>query len=306
MEWRRTEIGTFAAVALCVALCASAWSVVAATPTVAVEDIPATPADSLSARPGADGLIRNGDESTVERVFVYLDGCPMMEIVRPVAGTGEPELVILPADRDACQPIRGVSAGVPPGLLDGTAALAEDSGLHVRLFRENSSTAPRTDVERLTSPEGQSLIVDISSVDPLAQQIMARGGPGPTGPGGTSAFEIPGLPGEGGTPGSDGEATSGSAGPGASGTGGGTGPVRVSAITPPGTGGDGGSGRPGAGAGPGPGQGPILGPISAVPLPAGLGLMAIAVAMLVLLGRRIRRRSQPGLGALRRGATVSV
>lgn len=287
------------------ALYLAAGAAGADAPSVAVEDILPTPEDQLSARPGADGLIRNGDESTVERVFVYVDGCPMMELVRPEPGTGAPQMLMLPADRDACTPTRGAAAGVAPGVLDGTAGLAEDTGLHVRLFREQSSTAPRTDVERLTSPEGQSLIIDISSVDPMAIAIMARGGSGPAGPGGTDSFVIPAVidgSTEGGQGGRSGATTATllAGGSGVSGGGGGATLTRVSALDPAGRGGN--ARRSGPLAGNSAGSVPVPN----VPLPAGLGLLAGAIAVLGLVSRRLRRRPRGALTALRGGASVSV
>lgn len=240
--------------------------------------------------PSVTGRINDGDESLVDTIYVYMDGCPIMSITPPAGGRGDPQVQMI--DQSAgCVATRGTQ--------DPAVIAANGSGMKVKLWNDDPSLIEPVSGGDIANP--RSLVVEISSMYPdelpETTELMA-GGTAPL-------FNIPGFLGDpsgelvlassDGTNGTNGGTfMGGGAGGGFLYAGGGSG----------GSGGDGSAGGTGGtGGGTGifggsddtPGESGFLGifdgegntpSITAVPLPATLLLLLWA---LQLLRGRVRR-----------------
>lgn len=297
------------------ALCATAGLVVAVPLAFAdgdglvVEDIAPTP-DMIVTTPSTDRLIKDGDESVVDTVMVYLDGCPLLSLT-PGAVEGSPPTVVMLDRTEGCVPADGSAPEVSPAALWASGANIADNGLFVQVHRDGADGSdPGSAVP--VAFQGPTLVIDIADLSrkPVFADGSAGGptvsGPVPpfyipavingtpvaglipasTGPGGS----FPGSFGSGGGGGGSGRPNGGSSGGNGSGPGGSGG-----SSTGPGAGGSGGGGfAPGGHGGPGGGGnlpayvGPVPGggTVPAIPLPATLVLMSGALIALYRVARR--------------------
>ena len=219
--------------------------------------------ETLLSEPAVLGLINNGDESVVDTIYIYLDGCPLLSIRPPPTGVGDPEVTVVERD-GACT----VTDSSDPSI-EYLAAMGfgVSEGMHVRLQRDEGVDDP--DVP------GNALIMDISNLYP--RPFLPGGG--------QPRFWPPGVFGD---PSGDLVVASSGDGPatlfnrnrnagGFAGGGGGSGG--------PGGGGGGGTGGPG---GPFANPGPLPNPgaetggpgVASIPLPASLFLLMGALVWL--------------------------
>ena len=224
--------------------------------------------ETLLSEPAVLGLINNGDESVVDTIYIYLDGCPLLSITPPPTGVGDPEVTVVERD-GACT----VTDSSDPSI-EYLAAMGfgVSEGMHVRLQRDEGVDDP--DVP------GNALIMDISNLyprpflpgggpprfwppgvfgDPSGDLVVASSGDGPA-----TLFNgnrnAGGFVGGGG--GAGGPGGGGSGGPGGGGTGGPGGPFATPSPLA----------NPGAETG-GPG-------VASIPLPASLFLLMGALVWL--------------------------
>lgn len=252
----RTTLGV-----LCAILC---------LPTVAFADAYGAagvgPSDEIiQGAPSVRGFVNDGDETVVETVMLYMNGCPLVSITPPDGGRGMPVVTSIEQTGD-CVAGRGTQ---DPAILEARG----DSGMHVQLW-----TSPEDEVEA-----ANALVIEVSSLYPDAltdaTETMATGSVLP--------FFIPGAFGD-----PSGDLTLASAdGGGGSGNsiwGGGTG---SGGGFGGGTGGTGGkTSVPGGGflntTPGGGGFSPSTPPMAAVPLPATLLLLLWALQLLRSYVRR--------------------
>lgn len=238
---------------------------------VAIEDIEPTP-EMLLTSPSTENLIRDGDESVVDTLFVYLDGCPLLSISPDENRIGPPNITYIDPT-EGCSAVARDVPDVSPAAVWQAGGGAPD-GLLVRLMRDDAADNPDGD-DTLTLASmprpGTSIIVDIESLrdDPIFADGARRGIPGIPVSGPVTPFMIPDFLG------------GGPAGPGV---------VPVSGVPGnifnPGGGGTGGGGTGGGPKGsltPNGGQTPE---IAAVPLPYTLIMLFGA---LYALRRMVRR-----------------
>ncbi len=221
--------------------------------------------DIIQGAPSVTGFVNDGDETVVDTVLLYMNGCPLVSITPPDGGRGMPVVTSIEQSGD-CVAGRGTEAGT---LIEARG----DRGMHVQLWTD-------PDAEDLAS-----LVIEVSSLYPDAlpetMETMAVGM--------APSFFIPGVFGD---PSGDLTLASGGGGGGGNVWGGG-------GTTPgwPGGGSGGGSGGGGSGGGNVPGGGflnttpggpppPAPPPIAAVPLPATLLLLLWALQLLRSYVRR--------------------
>jgi hypothetical protein len=216
------------------------------------------PSDEIiQGAPSVRGFVNDGDETLVETVMLYMNGCPVVSITPPEGGRGVP-IVTSIEQTGECVAGRGTQ---------GAAVLEArgDSGMHVQLW---------TDADGETDA-GDALVIEVSSLYPDVIEPVV------TGP--VLPFYIPGVFGDpsgdltlasggGGGGGTVWGGSPGGSGWGGGGSGGGT-PVPGGGFlnTPPGGGGGGSPSTP---------------PLAAVPLPATLLLMLWALQLLRSYVRR--------------------
>lgn len=232
--------------------------------------------------PSVLGLINDGDESVVETVYVYMDGCPLLSITPPENGRGDPQITMVD-NAGNCVPAQGTDPAA-------RAQVVGAGGMRVQLWQDNPSQATSAE-----NDQGKALVVEISNLypgnlpdprdanpgddplfyipgvlgDPSGDLLLASadgGGANPFGPGGGGWFG----PGSGGGSG------------GGSGPGGGYGPGGGPGGFPGGP-----SSGPGFPGGPSGGNGGFIPPsVTAVPLPATLLLLLWALQLLRSYVRR--------------------
>ncbi|WP_146204978.1 hypothetical protein [Meridianimarinicoccus roseus] len=234
--------------------------------------------------PSVVGLINNGDQSTVETVYIYMDGCPIVSITPPESGRGRPQVTMIEPTGE-CVAGRGTQ---DPADLVGTGA----PGMLVQLWKDDPALLDPIGEEAETA-QATSLVVEIASLYPREEATPTSAtGPGTDQPG----FFIPGPLGD-----PSGDLLLASGGPNSGGTvfGGGS-PNFITGTGGPGGSGSGGGGGGGLFGGPGgsEGTGPItnlfsdltgggnLPSVTAVPLPATLLLMLWALQLLRSYVRR--------------------
>lgn len=259
------RIGMITVAVLCIALC---FPVLARADAFGADGVGPSD-DIIQGAPSVTGFVNDGDETVVDTVLLYMNGCPVVSITPPEGGRGMPVVTSIEQTGD-CVAGRGTS--------DGNVIEARgDRGMHVQLW---------------TDPEAEdlaSLVIEISSLYPDAFPDSTETRAGGVAP----LFYIPGVFGD---PSGDLTlASSGGNGGGAGGTlwgGGGSSPGW------PGGGGSGGGSGGGTGGGGGnlPGGGflnttpginpPPAPPIAAVPLPATLLLLLWALQLLRSYVRR--------------------
>lgn len=235
---------------------------------VAIEDIEPTP-EMILTSPSTEHLIRDGDESVVDTLFVYLDGCPLLSITPDENRIGPPSITYIDPTEGCSAVARDVPDVSPAAVWQAGGGTPE--GLRIRLMRDDAADYP--DGEDTLTPAsmprpGTSIIVDIESLkdDPVFADGTPRGIPGIPAIGPVTPFIIPDI--LGGSP----------AGPGVV-------PVSVSGVpgNPFNPGGGGSGGRPNGSLTPNGGQTPE---IAAVPLPYTLIMLFGA---LYALRRMVRR-----------------
>lgn len=222
------------------------------------------PSDEIiQGAPSIRGFVNDGDETVVETVMLYMNGCPLVSITPPEGGRGMPVVTSIEQNGD-CVAGRGTQ---DPAIMEARG----DSGMHVQLW-----TSPEDETDA-----ANALVIEVSSLYPDAlpdaTETMANGSVPP--------FFVPGLFGD-----PSGDLTLASAGGGGNGGG---------SIWGGGTGGGFGGGTGGSGGGtPLPGGGflnttpggggtpPTTPPIAAVPLPATLLLLLWALQLLRSYVRR--------------------
>lgn len=269
-------------------------SAVAVAATSAFAGSPdATTPELLVTEPPVKGFINDGDESIVETVYLYLDGCPLVSITPPANGKGNPVVTMIEPDGECATSV---------GLADKASLvvsdeLRENGGMHVQLWQDDMS-----DLDPVEDSPGKSLIVEISNLYPPdglpggeGEPVFALGTapsfwiPGVFGdPSGNLLVGVSNPNGNGGTPlfgsgpGTNLGFLGGGGGGGGNGSGGGSG-----------GGPGGGSGTPGGGIFPGNGGGgpglPAGGSspqVAPVPLPATLLLLLWALTMMRSYVRR--------------------
>jgi len=213
----------------------------------------------IQGAPSVTGFVNDGDETVVETVMLYMNGCPVVSITPPEGGRGMPVVTSI-EQTGACVTGKGTQ--------DSEVLEARgDSGMHVQLWTASEAE----------TPESSALVIEVSSLYPVADpsEEIARGL--------VPMFDIPGMFGD-----PSGDLTLASGGNGAGGGlwGGGGG-----AGWPGGGGGAGGGGGtpvPGGtflNTSP-DGGGPSGPPIAAVPLPATLLLLLWALQLLRSYVRR--------------------
>lgn len=221
------------------------------------------PSDAIiQGAPSVKGFVNDGDETVVETVMLYMNGCPVVSITPPEGGRGMPVVTAI-EQTGACVAGKGTQ---DPAILEARG----DSGMHVQLW---------TDAQAET-PDASTLVIEVSSLypDALSPETVARGI--------APLFDIPGLFGD-----PSGDLML------AAGEGGGGGGLWGSGESTGWPGGAGGGGGTGAGGGtPVPGGGFLntapdggttsVPPIAAVPLPATLLLLLWALQMLRSYVRR--------------------
>lgn len=216
--------------------------------------------DIIDGPPPVTGFVNDGDETVVETVMLYMNGCPVVSITPPEGGRGTPTITSI-EQTGACVAGRGTQ---DPEVLEARG----ESGMFVQLW-----TGPDADAE-----DPATLVIEVSSLYPAAPS-ETPGAP-------TPMFDIPGLFGDpsgdltlaaGGGPGGGGTIWGGGGGgggwPGGGGSGGGGGgddpfPGGTFLNTTPG------------------GGEPSVPPIAAVPLPATLLLLLWALQLLRSYVRR--------------------
>lgn len=215
--------------------------------------------DIIQGAPSVSGFVNDGDETVVETVLLYMNGCPLVSITPPDGGRGMPVVTTIEQTGD-CVAGRGT----------GTATVLEargDTGMHVQLWTDAENDDPA------------SLVIEVSSLYPDVVET-AVGAIAPL-------FAIPGVFGD---PSGDLTLASGGGGAGGSIWGGGANAPGWPGGAPGGVGGGGGGGgnipggsflntTPGVSAPPAP-------PIAAVPLPATLLLLLWALQLLRSYVRR--------------------
>ncbi|MCA8882497.1 MAG: hypothetical protein KDA50_01870 [Rhodobacteraceae bacterium] len=240
------------------------------------------------------GFVNNGDQSVVQTLFVYLDGCPLLSLTPPASGKGRPEVTMIEPTGD-CATAVGLadkdSLVLPVDMID-------DGGMHIQMWQDDPSDLETVAADP-SNPGGDSLIIEVTSLYPEDTipsddddpTVLAFGAPrfwipgvfgNPSGsllvpaavPGnrpdprilfGQSPLNTPGFPRASGPNGP------GTNGPGNTATPPGASPIFVSAPNPGGGNGPFDSGTPG---------------VAAVPLPATLLLLLWAFQMLRSFVRR--------------------
>lgn len=245
----RVTLGLLAAV-LC--LPTPAWAGAGGATGVGPSD------EIIQGAPAVTGFVNDGDETVVETVMLYMNGCPVVSITPPEGGRGKPVVTSI-EQTGACVAGKGTQ---DPAIL----AARGDSGMHVQLW-----TGPEVE-----APDASTLVIEVSSLYP------ARDPADPTARGVVPMFDIPGLFGD---PSGDLTLASGEGG-----TGGGLWGSGTGTGWPGGGGGGGGGGDtvPGGtflNTAPDGGQ-PSTPPVAAVPLPATLLLLLWALQLLRSYVRR--------------------
>ncbi|QIE42149.1 hypothetical protein G5B39_09430 [Rhodobacteraceae bacterium SC52] len=131
--------------------------------------------------PSVTGRINDGDESLVDTIYVYMDGCPIMSITPPAGGRGEPQVQMI--DQSAgCVASRGTQ--------DPADVAANGGGMRVKLWNDDPSLIEAVNGGEAANP--RSLVVEVSSLYPdelpETTELMA-GGTAPQ-------FSIPGFLGD--------------------------------------------------------------------------------------------------------------
>lgn len=219
--------------------------------------------DIIQGAPSVTGFVNDGDETVVETVLLYMNGCPLVSITPPDGGRGMPVVTTIEQTGE-CVAGRGTG--------DGTVIEARgDTGMHVQLWTDGENDDPA------------ALVIEVSSLYPDAYPDAVETAAGGLAP----SFYIPGVFGD-----PSGNLTLASGGGGNGGIiwgGGGNTPG-----WPGGGSGGGGGGSTGGGGNvpggflnttPGVSQPPEP-PIAAVPLPATLLLLLWALQLLRSYVRR--------------------
>lgn len=109
--------------------------------------------------PPVTGLINDGDQSMVETVYIYMDGCPIVSITPPADGMGEPQITMIEpsgecvAGRGTQDPADLVTTGEP--------------GMRVQLWKDDPSLLEAIEEDAIEA-QGRSLVVEIASLYPRA------------------------------------------------------------------------------------------------------------------------------------------
>lgn len=259
------------------------------TDTVAIEDIGPTE-EMLRTTPSDEGKISDGDESVVDKVFVYLDGCPL--VMLDGDGPSGTDVTMIDRDSDAsqredCIPSYDATSSLPLSAGMELTGVSQDSGLLVQLWQDK----PQRDADGvLIETEGPSvLVVEIASLLPETTMLMGEGVPldDPHRRSYETAdgrFNIPASVGE-----NSNLLVPASATGGAGGTGGSNGLQRVGGHS----GGFGGGGGGGGGSDNGAGNYGLAGgnaSVAPVPIPGALGLLGAGLVTIGgLIGLRRRR-----------------
>lgn len=246
------RFGRIARGALACALCfpAQVWADAYGAAGVGPSD------EIIQGAPSVTGFVNDGDETVVETVMLYMNGCPVVSITPPEGGRGLPVVTSI-EQTGACVTGKGTQ---DPAVL----AARGESGMHVQLW---------TGLEEEV-PDASTLVIEVSSLYPDANPSDAMAS------GLVPMFDIPGLFGD-----PSGDLTLASGG---SGAGGGLWGGGGSAGWPGGGSGGGGTPVPGGNflnTSPDGGS-PSAPPIAAVPLPATLLLLLWALQFLRSYVRR--------------------
>ncbi len=142
-------------------ICVAALSA-ALLPDHALSDAAETPLSFAADAADEPGLIADGDTAVAGQVYIYLDGCPLVSVTPPANGRGEPKVVVL-QDRSACTPVSSAqqaAAGDNPPV----------PGLQVQLFGE-AGAAPEPQGEDVTLASGGSsdlgtMVIELSNLYP--------------------------------------------------------------------------------------------------------------------------------------------
>lgn len=281
-------------VKVAVVLAASAGAMMVTEVNAGSPDATIPDPEFLLTEPPVTGFINDGDQSVVETVYLYLDGCPLVSITPPAGGKGNPIVTMVEPDGECATSV---------GLADKDSlvvsdALREDGGMHVQLWQDDLSDDLETVGDDSDAAKGKSLIVEISNLYPSDDNGLPGGEGDPVfALGAAPTFWIPGVFGDpsgdllvaaaaSGDNGGDNSVLFG-AGPGGGlafigggGSGGGSGSGSGgSGGAPGGIFGGNGPGLPSAGNGGSPG-------VAAVPLPATLLLLLWALQMMRSYVRR--------------------
>lgn len=169
---------------LCVAGCVvfTATASFAGAPTALDPEI-----ETLVTEAPVTGFINDGDQSVVETMFVYLDGCPLLSITPPESGVGTPLVTMIEPTGD-CAAAVGLADKADPVL---PAAMLDGGGMHIQLWRDDPSELQTIAADSSKPEEGRSLIIEVSSLYP---PDPSQGGDDPVFALGTAPrFWIPGV-----------------------------------------------------------------------------------------------------------------
>lgn len=134
------------------------------------------------------GFVNNGDQSVVQTLFVYLDGCPLLSLTPPASGKGRPEVTMIEPTGDCATAV---------GLADKDALvlpadMVDDGGMHVQMWQDDPSDLETVAADP-SSPGGDSLIIEVTSLYPEDTIPSDDDDPTVLAFGGVPKFWIPGV-----------------------------------------------------------------------------------------------------------------
>lgn len=123
--------------------------------------------DLLVTEPPVAGFVNDGDQTVVETLYVYMDGCPLLSITPPENGKGQPVITMIEPDGECATAV---------GLADTSSIVIPDDmvdkgGLHVQLWQDDPS-----DVETIAAdPDpSNSLIIELSNLYPPGDTLPGQ------------------------------------------------------------------------------------------------------------------------------------
>lgn len=132
----------------------------AASPVFAGSPEAVAPVDDiLVTEPPVAGFVNDGDQTVVETLYVYMDGCPLLSITPPENGVGQPTITMIEPDGECATAV---------GLADTSALVIPEhmigkGGLHVQLWQDGESGVETVAAD---PQPGNSLILELSSLYP--------------------------------------------------------------------------------------------------------------------------------------------